>query len=63
VCAAPINDPEAKVRYADISVIHATTGEFIRTVTIDPTRQYHGTGRPPGFPDPAEWWQSVTTEG
>jgi transposase InsO family protein len=32
----------------DVRVIHATTGEIIRTLTIDPTRRYHGTGRPPG---------------
>ena len=34
----------------DVRVIHATTGEIIRTLTIDPNRRYHGTGRPPGGP-------------
>jgi len=34
----------------DIRIIHATTGEIIRTLTIDPQRRYHGTGRPPGAP-------------
>lgn len=34
----------------DIRIIHATTGEVIRTLTIDPERRYHGTGRPPGGP-------------
>lgn len=34
----------------DVRVIHATTGELIRQLTIDPTRRYHGTGRPPGGP-------------
>jgi transposase InsO family protein len=34
----------------DIRVIQATTGEIIRTLTIDPTRRYHGTGKPPGGP-------------
>jgi transposase InsO family protein len=34
----------------DIRVIHATTGEIIRTLTINPQRRYHGTGRPPGGP-------------
>jgi transposase InsO family protein len=34
----------------DVRVIHATTGEIIRTLTLDPTRRYHGTGRPPGGP-------------
>ena len=32
----------------DVRVIHATTGEIIRALTIDPNRRYHGTGRPPG---------------
>ena len=26
------------------------TGEIIRTLTINPERRYHGTGRPPGGP-------------
>jgi transposase InsO family protein len=34
----------------DIRVIHADTGEIIRTLTLDPTKRYHGTGRPPGGP-------------
>jgi len=34
----------------DVRVIHATTGEIIRTLTIDPQRRYHGTGQPPGGP-------------
>jgi hypothetical protein len=34
----------------DVRVIHATTGEIIRTLTINPTRRYHGTGRPIGGP-------------
>jgi transposase InsO family protein len=34
----------------DIRVIHAATGEIIRTLTINPQRRYHGTGRPPGGP-------------
>ncbi len=34
----------------DVRVIHATTGEIIRTLTIDPTRRYHGTGAPIGGP-------------
>ena len=33
-----------------IRIIHATTGEIIRTLTIDPERRYHGTGKPPGGP-------------
>ena len=34
----------------DVRVIHAATGEIIRTLTINPQRRYHGTGRPPGGP-------------
>jgi transposase InsO family protein len=34
----------------DIRVIHATTGEILRQLTIDPTRHYHGTGQPRGGP-------------
>ncbi len=32
----------------NVRVIHATTGEIIRTLTIDLNRRYHGTGAPPG---------------
>lgn len=34
----------------DVRVIHATTGEIIRTLTINPEHRYHGTGRPSGGP-------------
>jgi transposase InsO family protein len=34
----------------DVRVIHATTGEIIRSLTINPQRRYHGTRRPPGGP-------------
>jgi transposase InsO family protein len=34
----------------DIRVIHATTGEIIRTLTINPEHRYHGTGHPTGGP-------------
>ena len=34
----------------DVRVIHAATGEIIRTLMIDPNRRYHGTGTPPGGP-------------
>jgi hypothetical protein len=34
----------------DVRVIHTTTGEIIRTLTIDPDRRYHGTGAPIGGP-------------
>jgi transposase InsO family protein len=34
----------------DIRIIHHTTGEIIRQLTLDPNRLYHGTGRPPGGP-------------
>lgn len=31
-----------------VRVVNAITGELIRELTIDPDRDYHGTGRPPG---------------
>lgn len=34
----------------NVRIIHATTGEIIRTLTIDPERRYHGTGTPVGGP-------------
>jgi transposase InsO family protein len=33
-----------------IRVINATTGELLRELTLDPTRNYQPTGRPPGPP-------------
>jgi transposase InsO family protein len=38
------------IDHLEVRVIHAATGEIIRTLTIDPDRRYHGTGRPPGGP-------------
>ena len=38
------------VQDLDIRVINATTGELLRELTIDPTRDYQPTGRPPGPP-------------
>ena len=32
----------------DVRIIHATTGEILRHLTLDPNRRYHGTGRSPG---------------
>jgi hypothetical protein len=34
----------------DIRVINAATGELIRELTLDPSRDYQPTGRPPGPP-------------
>jgi len=34
----------------NIRIIHATTGETIRALTINPERTYHGTGKPTGGP-------------
>ena len=34
----------------DVRIIHAATGEIIRTLTINPERRYHGTGKPVGGP-------------
>lgn len=38
------------VQDTHVRIIHATTGELLRELTLDPTRTYHGTGRPPGPP-------------
>ena len=38
------------VQDPDIRVINAATGELLRDLTIDPTRNYQPTGRPPGPP-------------
>lgn len=32
----------------NVRVVHATTGEILRELTLDPRRTYHGTGRPTG---------------
>ena len=32
----------------EIRVIDAATGELIRELTLDTTKRYQGTGRPPG---------------
>ena len=34
----------------DIRIIHATTGEILRTLTLDTTRTYQPTGKPEGGP-------------
>lgn len=34
----------------DIRIIDAATGELLRALTLDPTKRYQGTGRPPGPP-------------
>jgi len=38
------------VQDLDIRIIDAATGELIRELTLDPTKRYQGTGRPPGPP-------------
>ena len=32
----------------DVRIVNAATGELLRELAIDPARDYHGTGRPPG---------------
>jgi hypothetical protein len=32
----------------DVHIIDAATGELLRQLTLDPTRNYQPTGRPPG---------------
>ena len=49
--AAPIVGPEHPsvqllINGYDIRIIHATTGEIIRTLTINPERRYRRTGAP-----------------
>ena len=38
------------VQDLDIRVINAVTGELLRALTLDPSRSYQPTGRPPGPP-------------
>ena len=38
------------VQDLDIRVINAATGELLRHLTLDLTRNYQPTGRPPGPP-------------
>ena len=33
-----------------VRVVHAATGELLRDLTLDPTRNYQPTGRPSGWP-------------
>ncbi|MDW6064321.1 hypothetical protein SAZ11_48285 [Streptomyces sp. FXJ1.4098] len=32
----------------DVRIVNAVTGELLRDLTIDPSRDYQPTGRPPG---------------
>jgi hypothetical protein len=36
------------IRDLHIRVINAATGELLRELTLDPTRDYQPTGQPPG---------------
>jgi hypothetical protein len=51
-----IGRPHARTRVIlliddlDIRIINATTGEILRTLTLDPNRQYQPTGKPIGGP-------------
>jgi transposase InsO family protein len=38
----------ALVQDLDIRIIDAATGELLRELTLDPSKRYQGTGRPPG---------------
>jgi transposase InsO family protein len=46
----------------DIRVIHTLTGELLRHLTLDPTRDYQPTGRPPG-PPPQKPQQTEPQQG
>jgi len=43
-----VNGTKPLVQDLDITIIDATTGEILRKLTLDPTRNYQPTGRPPG---------------
>ena len=51
-----IGRPHARTRVVrlikdlDIRIIHATTGEILRKLTLDTTRTYQPTGKPEGGP-------------
>jgi hypothetical protein len=36
------------VQDLDVRIVDAATGKLLRELTIDPTKDYQGTGRPPG---------------
>jgi len=38
------------VQDLEIRIVNAATGELLSDLLIDPSRDYHGTGRPPGPP-------------
>ena len=38
----------------EIRVVHAATGELLRALTLDTSRSYQPTGRPPGPPPETE---------
>jgi transposase InsO family protein len=38
------------VQDLDVRVVDAATGELLRELRIDPSKRYHGTGKPPGPP-------------
>jgi hypothetical protein len=42
----------ALVHDLEIRIIDAATGELLRELTLDTTKRYQGTGRPPGRPRP-----------
>jgi hypothetical protein len=43
----PLGDP-ADLPHPVREFINAATGELLRELTLDPTRNYQSTGRPPG---------------
>ena len=48
----PSPEPPSSILVADldIRIVHAATGELLRHLTLDPTRDYQPTGKPPGPP-------------
>jgi hypothetical protein len=37
-----------RIQDLDVRVVHAITGEILRELVLDPSRDYQPTGRPPG---------------
>jgi hypothetical protein len=51
------------IDHLNVRIIHAATGEIIRTLTIDPNRRYHPTGKPRHPPRPPEKQNNPNPDG
>jgi hypothetical protein len=43
-----VQDLHVRIMDADVRIMDAATGELLGKLTIDPTRDYQPTGKPPG---------------